>query len=130
MILNLILQRMKSLHDSMAVSIGFVFMTVGISETLGLSLILSCMVMGITVVDLSPEHGKRISFTIEHAGPVIYVLFFILVEARIQLSLLPTMGLIGVTYILLRSIGKYTGAWIGGSLGREQPAVRDNLGFV
>ena len=30
MILNVIMQRMKSFHDSMAVSIGFVFMTVGI----------------------------------------------------------------------------------------------------
>jgi NhaP-type Na+/H+ or K+/H+ antiporter len=130
MILNVIMQRMKSFHDSMAVSIGFVFMTVGVSETLGLSLILSSMVMGITVVNLSPEHGKRIRFTIEQAGPVIYVLFFTLVGARFQLSLLPTMGLIGVAYILLRTIGKFTGAWIGGTLGGAQPAVRNNLGLA
>jgi NhaP-type Na+/H+ or K+/H+ antiporter len=128
--LNTIMQRMKSFHDSMAVSIGFVFMAVGISETFGLSLILSSMVMGITVVNLAPEHGKRIRFTIEQAGPVIYVLFFTLVGARFQLSLLPTMGLLGIMYILLRSIGKYAGAWIGGTLGKAQPAVRGNLGLA
>jgi Kef-type K+ transport system membrane component KefB len=124
------MQRMKSFHDSMAVSIGFVFMAIGISETFSLSLILSSMVMGIAVVNLAPEHGKRIRFTIEQAGPVIYVLFFTLVGARFQLSLLPTMGLIGVFYILLRSIGKYAGAWVGGTLGKAQAAVRNNLGLA
>jgi NhaP-type Na+/H+ or K+/H+ antiporter len=129
LLLNGIMQRMKSFHDSMAISIGFVFLAVGLSETLGLSLILTSMVMGITVVNRSPEHGKRIRFTIEQAGPVIYVLFFTLVGARFQLSLLPTMGLLGIAYVLLRSFGKFTGAWIGGSLGGAEPVVRDNLGL-
>lgn len=71
-ILKAIMERMKSFHDSMAV---------GTSETFGLSLILSSMVMGIMVVNLAPEHGKRTRFTIEQAGPVIYVLFFNLAGA-------------------------------------------------
>lgn len=129
LLLSSIMQRMTSFHDSMAISIGFVFLAVGFSETLGLSLILSSMVMGITVVNRSPEHGKRIRFTIEQAGPVIYVLFFTLVGARFQLALLPTMGLIGITYVLLRSLGKFGGAWIGGRIGNAPAIVRDNLGL-
>jgi Kef-type K+ transport system membrane component KefB len=129
LLLNSIMQRMTSSHDSMAISIGFVFLAVGLSETLGLSLILSSMVMGITVVNRSPEHGKRIRFTIEQAGPVIYVLFFTLVGARFQLALLPTMGLIGIAYVLLRSFGKFAGAWIGGRIGQAPAVVRDNLGL-
>jgi len=43
--------------------------------------------------------------------------------------MLPSMGLIGVFYILLRSGGKFAGAWLGGRVGRAEPAVRDNLGF-
>ncbi|HEY65164.1 MAG TPA: hypothetical protein G4O02_11400 [Caldilineae bacterium] len=129
LLLNLIMHRMKSLHDSMAVSIGFVFLCVGLSEALGLSLILTSMIMGMTVVNRSPEHGRHIRFTIEQAGPVIYVLFFALVGARFQVSLLPTMGLIGIAYVVLRSSGKFVGAWIGGTLGGAVPAVRDNLGL-
>jgi Kef-type K+ transport system membrane component KefB len=87
------------------------------------------MVMGMTVVNQSPEHGKRIRFTIEQAGPVIYVLFFTLVGARFQISLLPTMGTLGIVYIVLRSSGKFLGAWIGGRIGRAEPAVRNNLGL-
>ena len=39
------------------------------------------------------------------------------------------MGLLGIAYVTLRSFGKFTGAWIGGTLGRAEPAVRNNLGL-
>jgi Kef-type K+ transport system membrane component KefB len=129
LLLNLIMRRMKSHHDAMAISIGFVFLCVGLSQALGLSLILTTMVVGVTIVNRSPEHGRHIRYTVEQAGPVIYVLFFALVGARFQVHLLPTMGIIGIAYVILRSTGKYFGAWIGGQIGRADPQVRDNLGL-
>jgi Kef-type K+ transport system membrane component KefB len=128
-LLNLILGRMKSMHDSMAISIGFVFLCVGLSQALGFSLILTTMVMGFVVVNFDGEHGRCIRFTIEQAGPVIYVLFFALVGARFQIRLLPTMGLLGLAYVFLRSTGKYIGAWIGGTVGGAATQVRSNLGL-
>jgi Kef-type K+ transport system membrane component KefB len=113
LLLNFILHRMKGLHDAMAISIGFVFLCVGISDAVGLSLILTTMVMGMTVVNRCREHGRSIPYTIEQAGPVIYVLFFTLVGARFNIRLLPTMGLLGVAYVVLRSAGKFSGAWLG-----------------
>jgi Kef-type K+ transport system membrane component KefB len=129
LLLDQIMCRMKVQHDAMAVSIGFVFLGVGISEALGFSLILTTMILGMVVVNRCPEHGRHIRYTIEQAGPVIYVLFFTLVGARFQISLLPTMGLLGVAYVLLRSGGKFFGAWLGGTVGGAEPAVRNNLGF-
>ena len=127
--LNFVLERMGRRHDAMAVSIGAVFICVGISRSLDLSLILTSMVLGIVVVNRCPENGRYIRFTIEHAGPVIYVLFFALVGARFRIDLLPTMGLLGIAYVVLRSIGKLAGAWLGGTLGGAEPVVRDNLGL-
>ena len=121
--------RMKVQHDAMAVSIGVLLLGVGLSEAFGFSLILTAMIMGVVVVNRCPEHGRHIRYTIEQAGPVIYVLFFTLVGARFQISLLPTMGLPGIAYILLRSGGKFFGAWLGGTLGGAEPAVRNNLGL-
>ncbi len=129
LLLHSILCRMKVQHDAMAVSIGFVFLAVGLSETLGFSLILTTMILGTVIVNRCREHGQHIRFTIEQAGPVIYVLFFTLVGARFQIGLLPSMGLLGIAYVLLRSTGKYVGAWLGGTLGGAEPAVRDNLGL-
>jgi Kef-type K+ transport system membrane component KefB len=127
--LDRVMCRMKVQHDAMAVSIGALLFGVGLSEAFGFSLILTSMIMGIVVVNRCPEHGRHIRYTIEQAGPVIYVLFFTLVGARFQISLLPTMGLLGIAYIVLRSAGKFFGAWLGGTLGGAEPAVRNNLGL-
>jgi hypothetical protein len=67
------MKRMKSHHDAMSISIGFVFLGVGISETFGLSLILTSMLMGSFLVNRDPSHARSIRYTIEQAGPVIYV---------------------------------------------------------
>jgi len=129
-LLNFIMSHMKRRHDAMAISIGFVLLCVGLSQALCFSFILTSMVMGMMVVNCCPEHGRHIRFTIEQAGPVIYVLFFALVGARFQIALLPAMGMMGVAYVVLRSLGKFTGAWLGGTIGGAEPAVRDNLGLA
>jgi Kef-type K+ transport system membrane component KefB len=129
LLLDRIMCRMKVQHDAMAISIGFVFLGVGLSEAFGFSLILTTMILGMIVVNRCPEHGRHIRYTIEQAGPVIYVLFFTLVGARFQVSLLPSMGLLGVAYVLLRSGAKFFGAWLGGTVGGAEPAVRNNLGL-
>jgi Kef-type K+ transport system membrane component KefB len=129
LLLDQIMCRMKRQHDAMAISISFVFLCVGISQVFGFSLILTTMMLGVTVVNRCPDHGRHIRFTIEQAGPVVYVLFFTLVGARFQISLLPAMGLLGLAYVLLRSSGKFVGAWVGGTLGRAEPVVRNNLGL-
>jgi Kef-type K+ transport system membrane component KefB len=127
--LDYLLHKIKGQHDGMAISIGFVFLGVGLSVTLGMSLILTTMAIGFILINRSPEHGYRIRYTIEQAGPVLYVLFFALIGARFQLSLLPSMGLLGLIYVSMRTLGKYFGARFGGELGGAEPKVCQNLGL-
>jgi Kef-type K+ transport system membrane component KefB len=129
LLLDRIMCRMKRQHDAMAVSIGFVLLCVGLSQSFGFSLILTTMILGIVVVNRCSDHGRHIRYTIEQAGPVVYVLFFTLVGARFQISLLPQMGLLGLAYVLLRSSGKFLGAWLGGTVGGAEAVVRNNLGL-
>ncbi|HIC89631.1 MAG TPA: hypothetical protein EYP04_09555, partial [Anaerolineae bacterium] len=129
LVLNLIMNHLHQRHDAMAISIGMVFICAGLSRAFDLSLILTTMITGIVVINRNPANGRHIRFTIEQAGPVIYVLFFALVGARFRIDLLPTMGLLGIAYVTLRSGGKYVGAWLGGTLGEAKPAVRNNLGL-
>jgi len=117
-------------HDAMAVSIGLVLVCAGLSHMLELSLILTTMTMGIVIVNTNPHNGHYIRFTIEHAGPVVYVLFFALVGAGLHVDTLPEMGLLGLSYIVLRVIGKYGGAWLGGLLSGSLPQVRNYLGLA
>jgi Kef-type K+ transport system membrane component KefB len=117
-------------HDAMVVSIAVIFIATGLSRSVELSLILTTMVMGVVVVNRTPRNGHFIRFTIEHAGPVVYVLFFALVGAGLNINLLPSMGVLGAVYIVTRIAGKYSGAWAGGYLAGTEPRVRDNLGLA
>ncbi len=128
--MSVIMKRLDGRHDNMAVAIAVVFVAVGLSGPLHISLILTTMVMGIVIVNQDAKHAEHIRFTIEQAGPVLYVLFFALIGARLHVELLPAMGLLGVAYILLRAAGKYLGAWVGAVLGGAAPIVRDNLGLA
>ena len=133
LILSLVMQRFHLLprkHDAIVFPVGMVFIAAGLARALDLSLILTTMTMGLVVVNRDSQDGHYIRETIERAGPVIYVLFFALAGARLDISLLPTMGVLGIAYILLRGGGKYVGAWLGGTLGGALPQVRNNLGLA
>ena len=60
--------------------------------------------------------------------PPIFMLFFVASGADLKLSVLPTVGLIGVIYIVLRVAGKYFGAAVGGAMCKCEASVRKFLG--
>jgi Kef-type K+ transport system membrane component KefB len=133
LILNLLMERFHLLpreHDAMVIPVGVVFICSGLARALNLSPILTAMVLGLVVINRNSGNGKYIRSTIERAGPVVYLLFFALAGARLRIDLLPTMGLLGIAYIVLRSGGKYAGVWLGGALGNAEPVIRNNLGLA
>jgi NhaP-type Na+/H+ or K+/H+ antiporter len=123
------LNRFKERHAVCAFIVGTVFFVAGLAETFHVSLILATMTMGIVVANLKSDNSQYAHCVIERIGPLAYILFFVLVGARLQVSLLPQMGLLGLAYILLRSAGKFGGAWMGAWAGRAVPTVRNYLGF-
>ena len=53
-----------------------------------------------------------------------------LVGARLQMGLLPKVGMIGLLYILGRTLGKWSGAYLGAKLSHAHESVRRYLGFA
>lgn len=119
----------KQEHALCAFIIGSIFIAAGLATSIGASLILATMTMGVVITNFKVDNSQFARCVVERVGPLIYILFFVLVGARLQISLLPQMGLLGLMFILLRSIGKIGGAWLGGKVGKAEPQVRDNLGF-
>jgi Kef-type K+ transport system membrane component KefB len=122
-----------SATTQIAVTVGVIFLSAGLSNSLHLSEILTTMTLGAVVVNMSKGDASCIRDTIEQAGPVLYILFFALVGARFEvLNVLLGTGTLALAgaYMLLRIAGKFTGAWVGGYLSRAEPAVRDNIGLA
>jgi len=114
----------------LAFSIGAILINVGLASVLHLDLILSSMAMGTTLVNINPRRSKAIFAATAHITAPIYVIFFVLVGARLQLGLMAQMGLVGIAYLICRSAGKYLGSFIGAKISKADEVVRRYLGLT
>ncbi|MBN1284561.1 MAG: cation:proton antiporter [Anaerolineae bacterium] len=119
--------------SQVAVAVGVIFLSTGLSRTLGLSLILTAMTLGTVVSNLAPGGVECMSKTIGQAGPVFYIIFFALVGARfevVEVLLGQATLVLALGYMVLRIVGKYGGAWLGARLSRTPAPVRNNIGLA
>ena len=117
----------KKAGNRLSLIVGFIFLGLGLAEWLGLSELLLCMAMGAVVANFSADVGSIMDLC-DGVTPPIFMLFFVASGADLKLSVLPTVGLIGVIYIVLRVAGKYFGAAVGGAMCKCEASVRKFLG--
>jgi Kef-type K+ transport system membrane component KefB len=106
----------------MSISIAFVFLAIALSKLrftildtvhVSFSSLLVCMMLGTifcNICDFSEELMDRVD---RWTAPL-FIIFFVLSGAELELSVFSsfTVVLIGIVYILSRSAGKYSGAFI------------------
>ncbi len=105
-----------------------VLLCTGVAEAWELSPILANITFGATLANLSAEANKTFKQTEEATTPI-YVIFFVLIGASLNLSSISSVLGLSVLYVVLRSIGKFGGVFIGGKLANAEPVIQKNLGF-
>lgn len=115
--------------NMLSLTIAAVLGGLALCEMWGLSSLLVCMMIGAVMINLSSASNKIIE-QCDRFTPPLFMLFFVLSGADLNLSVLPTVGLLGVSYLLFRSLGKWIGAFIGSSLVKAEPNVRKYLGYT
>lgn len=115
--------------NRLSLMLGFVFAGVGLASLCGFSSLLLCMAMGAALANFSKdvEHLMRLS---DNITPPIFMLFFVASGAELQLSVLPSIGLAGILYLLLRVVGKLAGAGLGAALCKAEDKIRRFLGLA
>lgn len=116
--------------NRLAITIAMVSFCVAVShiEILSFSPLLACMAMSITVVNISHNWGPVFE-QMDRMTPPIFMLFFFVTGAGMDISILPKIGAIGVVYIIVRVLGKMAGAYLGGKLSHAHPNVQKYLGI-
>lgn len=117
----------KQNSNRVALSIAFVFIAISVATVLNASALLVCMCMGAIFANLSAQSGSVFS-ECDNITPPIYMMFFVLSGAELNLSILPTIGVIGVIYVILRVAGKMAGAYLGAKLSHAPDKVCKFLG--
>ena len=128
-ILTLCMKFFKSRANRLSLMITAVVAGVALSEKFDLSSLLVCMLIGAFFINLR-EDAEYIIEGCDRWTPPLFLLFFVISGADLDLSILPTVGLIGVLYIVARSFGKYAGAAAGAAIVKSEPNVRRYLGLT
>ena len=128
-ILMLVIKRMHERVTILLFSIGVILLNCGVAETLNLSPILLNMTMGIVAVNLNAINSRKIFSALGDWSPPVYVWFFVLVGARLDLPTLIKYGGLAIVYILARSTGKWIGCFVGGHLSHAKNSIKKYLGF-
>ena len=130
LVVDQVLKWIKTRDDQLVVNIAAILLASGIAKHFDLSLILTNMAVGMTLTNLHQDRNESNFDIIKEFVPPIYIIFFLFVGARLQLGLLPSMGILGVLYVLGRTMGKWTGAYLGSVMSGAPPAVKKYLGFA
>ncbi|MGN0526726.1 MAG: cation:proton antiporter [Acutalibacteraceae bacterium] len=121
------LKYFKKDGNRLCLIIAFVFIGLGLSQLCGFSSLLLCMAMGAVIANFSPDVNKIMDLC-DRITPPVFMLFFVASGADLRLSVLPSVGVAGVVYILFRVAGKIFGASLGAALCKADKNIRKYLG--
>jgi Kef-type K+ transport system membrane component KefB len=120
----------KGERDTFILTFAIVLMTIGAAEILHLSLILTNLIVGMVIVNTQQTSlTSTIRNGLTSIMPLLFVLFFVLAGSNLHISALPSLGLIGVVYLLSRTAGLMGGAWLGSVVGKLDKNIQHYLGL-
>jgi Kef-type K+ transport system membrane component KefB len=122
--------RLQPGEPTLVEALALILLMAALSTWLNVSPLLTAMVAGFVVVNVSAHH--EYSFTeIEHIEWPFLVFFFVLSGASIDLAYMGAATGLILAYIALRSLGRYLGGQVGvGALRRPRPDVPRNIGLA
>lgn len=129
-LLDCLLALVKKQEDRLVINLGGVLTAAGLAIFFDLSLIMVAMATGAWLANTSSYRNEQSFEAVKAFSPPIYTLFFVLVGARLKVALLPQLGGIGLLYVLGRTAGKWSGAYLGARLSGAEATVRKYLGLA
>ena len=123
----------------MAVSVTFVMLTVALSGLkfeigdihIAFSSLLACMMLGTVFCNICEVSEELMDRADRWTTPVL-ILFFVISGAELDLSVFAqwTVVVVGIVYIIARSLGKYYGANISARITKSDPNIIKYLGIT
>ncbi len=129
-LLSFLLRKVHDKDKVLTISICTLLLVIGLSVSLGLDVILSSMFLGFLVSNMVPLRSVKLFQMARSMSMPIYVMFFVLVGARLNISVMPSwIWLIIGLYVFFRSLGKFSGSWLGGKLSGAEKSVTNYCGI-
>ena len=118
-----------SRSNKLMICIAGVVLGEAVAKQFGLSDLLVCMSVGAVFANLRDD-ALDVMDLCDGWTPPLFMLFFVISGAELDLAALPTVGVLGLIYIVVRSLGKYFGAYLGAVVVKASPNIRRYLGIT
>ncbi len=127
----------RSTDNRLIISVALLFAFCGVCTIFEVSPLLGCISMGTTYINTTND--DKLFKQLNYFSPPILLLFFVRSGMSFDLgSLLKSTGsigqapllFVGVLYFVVRIIGKYTGAFLGGLIAKKPKETRNYLGLA
>jgi NhaP-type Na+/H+ or K+/H+ antiporter len=128
--LTLILKRIADTEKLLAFTASSALLFIGVAIHMHFDVILTSMAVGVTLTNIGPRKTSTTFELMHRFSTPIYVLFFVLVGAKLHFQHVNTMILVLVAaYVVGSTVGKTAGAYLGGIYAGAVKTVRNYLGF-
>ncbi len=142
-IMGWILTQLEKMFNSntnrLNMSIAFVFLTVALSMLdfhvgpvhISFSSLLVCMMLGTIFCNICPLSEDLMGATDKWTSPL-FALFFVISGAELELNVFTDLSIvvIGLVYIIFRSLGKYFGSYASAKVTKCTPEICKYLGIT
>ena len=118
-----------SRSNKLMICIAGVVLGEAVANQFGLSDLLVCMSVGAVFANLRDD-ALDVMELCDGWTPPLFMLFFVISGAELDLAALPTVGVLGLIYIVVRALGKYFGAYLGAVVVKASPNIRRYLGIT
>jgi len=130
LMLWLILRTAQGAERGLALAIGTLLVVIATAAAAEMDVILAAMAMGVALVNVAPKLSETLFGVVRSFASPIYVIFFVLVGARLGIEAMPGwLWLLVGAYVVLRSVGKAVGAYLGARMTGASASVRKYVGF-
>ena len=125
----LLSKRLKNDTETLTFTLAMIFIVTTVTDKWGLSSLLTLMMSGIVISNMGSV-DRRYQELISTITPPIFIAFFVLSGADLNLGGLKAAGLIGFAYVIARVLGKFFGAMASTKLTGFSKEVQNNLGLT
>ena len=99
-----------------------------------ISSLLACMMIGAIFINFRSDAGRTLE-RIDGITPPLYMLFFVISGASLDITIFASKGaltlvIIALVYVFARCLGKWLGAYFGSKAVHSDPKVQKYLGFT
>ncbi len=127
-LLSKLIHERRSKDHSLVLACVCIMGVAGFCSTMNVSPLLACMASGTIYINTSGN--KHLFKQLNQFTPPLLVMFFVLSGMRLSIPSLVSAGFVGIFYFLVRIVGKYLGATLGGILTHATPEVKKYFGLA